>query len=83
MLYNTSSTTVMLHHSTVSSFFIKCMMIVDSYFHNLAITVSFNQSTFNFNEDIGLAQPVLVLSDPSLTDITIKVRDNQNTATSE
>ena len=54
-------------------------------FHCLfpAITVNFNQSTYSVNEDAGLAQPVLVLSNPSSTDITVQVRDTQNTATSE
>ena len=47
------------------------------------ITVRFSETTYNFNEDAGLAQPVLVLSNPSSTDITVVVRDDQNTATSE
>ena len=59
------------------------MIIVDPCFHHLAITVTFSQSTYSFNEDAGPAQPVLVLSNPSSTDITVQVRDNQNTATSE
>jgi len=45
--------------------------------------VTFNQSTYNVNEDAGLAQPVLVLSNPSSTDIAIQVRDFPKTATSE
>ena len=48
-----------------------------------AITVNFSQSTYSFNEDAGPAQLGLVLSNPSSTDITVQVRDNQNTATSE
>ena len=60
-----------------------CIIIVDPCFHHLAITVTFSQSTYNFDEDAGPAQPVLVLSNPSSTDITVQVRDNQNTATSE
>ena len=48
-----------------------------------AITVNFNQSTYSVNEDAGPVQPVLVLSNPSSTDITVQVRDTQNTATSE
>ena len=39
--------------------------------------------TYSFNEDNGTAQPVLVLSNPSSTDITVQVRDTQNTATSK
>ena len=49
----------------------------------VAVTVRFDQSTYSFNEDAGPAQPVLVLSNPSSTDITVQVRDTQNTATSE
>ena len=48
-----------------------------------AIIITFNQSTYSVNEDDGPAQPVLVLSNPSSTDITVQVRDTHNTATSE
>ena len=47
----------------------------------VAITVTFSQSTYSFTEDDGPAQPVLVLSNPSSTNITVHVRDTQNTAT--
>ena len=43
----------------------------------------FNQSTYSVDEDDGPAQPVLVLSDPSSTNITVQVRDNAVTATSK
>ena len=49
----------------------------------VAITVAFSQSSYRIDEDDGPAQPVLVLSNPSSTDITVQVRDTQNTATSE
>ena len=49
----------------------------------VATTVSFNQSTYSVNEDDGPAQPVLVLSNPSSTDITVQVRSNDITATGE
>jgi len=49
----------------------------------LATTIAFSQSTYSVDEDDGPAQPVLVLSNPSSTDITVQVRDTQNTATSE
>ena len=35
------------------------------------------------NENDGPAQPVLVLSNPSSTDITVQVRSNNITATGE
>ena len=47
----------------------------------LAITVNFNQSTYSVSEDDGPAQPVLVLSNPSSTNITILVRNKNKTAT--
>ena len=43
-------------------------------------TVSFDRSTYNVNEDDGPAQPVLVLSDPSSTNITVKVSTNDKSA---
>ena len=47
----------------------------------IVITVSFNQSTYSVNENDGPAQPVLVLSNPSSTEITVQVRSNDITAT--
>ena len=44
------------------------------------ITVSFNQSTYMVNEDEGPAQPVLVLSNPSSTDITVIVNVTDGSA---
>ena len=49
----------------------------------VAITVSFNQSTYDVHEDDGPAQPVLVLGNPSSTDIILQVRSNNITATGE
>ena len=48
-----------------------------------ASTVTFSQSTYSFNEDVGPVQLGLVLSNPSSTDITVQVTDTQNAATSE
>ena len=47
---------------------------------SLDITITFNQSTYSVNEDDGPAQPVLVLSNPSSTDITITVQNTDITA---
>jgi len=49
----------------------------------VAATVTFSQSTYSVDEDAGPAQPVLVLSNPSSTDITVQITDTQNTAFSE
>ena len=43
----------------------------------------FNQSMYNDNEDAGLAQPVLVISNPSSTDITVQVTNTDGSATGE
>jgi len=45
--------------------------------------VKFIQSAYRVGENAGPAQPVLVLSNPSSTDITVQVRDTENTATGE
>jgi len=47
------------------------------------VAVSFNQSTYSIDEDEGPAQPVLVLSNPLSTDITVQVTSNDITATGE
>ena len=48
---------------------------------NLAPTLKFNQSTYSVNEDDGPAQPVLVLSNPSSTDVAISVFSTDRSAT--
>ena len=52
-------------------------------FISVAATVSFGDATYSFDESAGPAQPVLVLSNPSSVSITLRVRDTENTATSE
>ena len=49
----------------------------------IAATISFNQSAYSANEDDGVVQPVLVLSNPSSIKITVQVRDDSNNATGE
>ena len=49
----------------------------------LVIMVSFKHSTYSVNENAGPAQPVLVLSDPLSTDITISVYNTDGSATGE
>ena len=43
----------------------------------------FSQTIYSVNESVGLAQPVLVLSNPSSIDITVQVRAIPGTATSK
>ena len=50
---------------------------------SLDITVSFNQSTYSVNEDAGTAQLLLMLSNPSSTDITVVVYNTNRTAFGE
>ena len=48
---------------------------------SLVITVMFNQSAYSVNEDDEMLQIVLVLSNSSVTNVTIKLIDNTTTAT--
>ena len=48
---------------------------------SIVCTVNFEQSTYNVNEDDGPAQPVLLLSNPSSTDITVQVFNTNGSAT--
>ena len=43
----------------------------------------FNQSVYSVNEDAGLVQPILVISNPSSTDITVQVINTDGSATGE
>ena len=45
------------------------------------IVVSFEQMTYNIDEDNGPVQPVLVLSNPSSTTVTIEVLSMDESAT--
>ena len=56
-----------------------CIAIIH-YF--IDIILRFNQTTYRINENDETVQPVLVLSNPSLTDITIQVTDSEVSATS-
>ena len=42
-----------------------------------------NQSMYSVNEDAGPTQPVLVISNPSSTDITVQVTNTDGSATGE
>ena len=52
------------------------------YFYCIDTILRFNQTTYRINENDGSIQLVLVLSNPSLTDITIQVIDSEVSATS-
>ena len=61
------------------------IMCVHNYVYIYSFTdiiLRFNQTTYRMNENDGSFQPVLVLSNPSLTDITIQVTDSEVSAIS-
>ena len=47
------------------------------------ISITLSQSTYFVDENNGSVRIVLILSNPSSTDITVQVRDNSNNATGE
>ena len=47
------------------------------------ITVMFSETTYSVNENAGSAQPVLVLSNPSTSDVTVEVTTTDGSATGE
>ena len=49
----------------------------------LAITVAFSEPVYSVVEDEGPAQPTLVLSNPSSTDIIVQVDTTDGSATGE
>jgi len=48
--------------------------------YTLVCTISFEQAAYDVDEDDGPAQPVLVLSNPSSTDITVELLSTDGTA---
>ena len=59
--------------------FLSCFAV----YHLVAITITFSETTYSVDEDDGPAQPVLVLSNPSATDFTVRVREVEGSATSK
>ena len=58
------------------------ILLLTSYTQfTIAPTTNFTQSTYHVDEDDGPAQPVLVLSNPSSTDIIISVFSTDGSAT--
>ena len=48
---------------------------------SVAIVVSFSQSLYTFAENIGVARPELIFSNPSDTNVTVIVISSNNKAT--
>ena len=51
------------------------------YFNLVVANISFSQPMYSVNENEGSVQPVLVLSNPSSTNVTVQVTDEGGTAT--
>ena len=49
----------------------------------LDITLKFNQRMYNINESDGLVQPMLILSDPLITSLSLQVITIDSSATSK
>ena len=58
-------------------------MLHKSVYYLTAITMIFNGTTYSVDEDDGPVQPTLVLSNPSLTNITVEVTSGGGSATGE
>ena len=56
-------------------FIIYVCPLYNTYIFSLVVVINFNQSTYIVNENDGLAQPELILSNPSVFDITLQIRD--------
>ena len=58
------------------------MYLLTSYMYT-AIMINFSQSSYSVNEDDGVVQPELILSNPSSYLFTIQVMSNNITASSK
>ena len=72
----------MIVHITLSTIH-TCVELSNLLLLSLAITVMFEQTTYNVSEDAGPAQPVLVLSNPSSMEFNVTVFNTDGTATGE
>ena len=63
------------------SYFYLSVTICFSWIYSVAATVSFNQSAYSIIEGGEPVHPVLVLSNPSSTNITVRITDSSTTAT--
>ena len=71
---------IILHGELYDIFVI---LIINTVVFNYSVdaTVSFEQQTYNISEADGNVQPVLVLSNPSATAITVEVFSTNGSAT--
>ena len=76
---------ICIHTVRTCTYVFVCVYLCEKYCFvapNVA-AISFTQLTYSFKEDSNIAQPVLLLSNPLTTDITIEVVDREGTATGE
>ena len=66
---NNSSAGIIMYYKYINTFYLT------------VATISFNESAYTVNENEGQVQPVIVLSNPSSTDVTVRVTDGEGTAT--
>ena len=57
------------------------MRLIAATLYLIDATVSFEQHTYNVHENDGKVEPVLVLSNPSSTAVTVKVLSTDGSAT--
>ena len=57
------------------------MIILSTAAAAFATSVSFSQSTYSVDEDDGLIQPVLILSNLSMTEITVEIKCSDGATT--
>ena len=55
-------------------------MYIINVYHFVVTTVSFSNSSYSVNEDIGNLEVMLILSKPSSTNVIVTVTDIQGTA---
>ena len=60
-----------------------CSSVIICTIHHIVATVFFNESTYSVNENEGSVHPVLVLSNPSSSDVTVHVIVSDGTAMGE
>ena len=59
------------------------IVYINVFVLSTAASIKFNQSIYSVNEDNGLLQPVLTLSDPLPINVNIQVLSIENSATSK
>ena len=67
----------------VANYVVTMYLSINKCLCPLDFAVRFDQSTYSISEGDGPLQPVLILSNPSSTDITLQIRTNDNTTTGE